>query len=70
MASALPMPLAPSDDDAAPGVPVAGWLAVRSGVPGDADILNWDWPEAAYDAVVGIFISLPRLQASHGNWRG
>lgn len=21
-----------------------------------ADILNWDWPEAAYDAVVGIFI--------------
>ena len=21
-----------------------------------ADILNWDWPQAAYDAVVGIFI--------------
>lgn len=21
-----------------------------------ADILNWDWPEAAYDAVLGIFI--------------
>ena len=62
-------------DLAAAGVAKAQALAAERGVRIDAqqaDLLHWAWPEAAFDAVVSVFLHLPpgERQAIHaGMWR-
>lgn len=54
-----------SVDASARGLQKASKLALDKGVflsTVCADLAGWDWPEAAYDAVVSIFLHLPSLE--------
>lgn len=62
-------------DLAAAGVAKAQALAAERGVridAGQADLVHWTWPEAAFDAVVSVFLHLPpaeRRVVHAGMWR-